>query len=76
LFCTRHGKGCVTHPNGDREVGEWVEGQKHGIAMKKTSLGYFYQVWNSGNLVSEVSSDEKNWLNFFWYDEGGFASHN
>jgi len=73
----RHGKGTVTYPNGDREVGEWSSGLKEGRAMRKTSAGeFFYEEWKYGELLSSYQSDELNWLNFFWYDEGGFASHN
>jgi len=73
----RHGKGCVTFPNGDRQVGEWAEGTQIGNSMRKTCSGeVFFQVYKLGELVTELPSDELNWLNFFWYDEGGFASHN
>eukprot|EP01125_Pyxidicula_operculata_P008926 TRINITY_DN294_c0_g1_i7.p1 TRINITY_DN294_c0_g1~~TRINITY_DN294_c0_g1_i7.p1 ORF type:complete len:283 (-),score=21.89 TRINITY_DN294_c0_g1_i7:369-1217(-) len=76
----RHGKGSITYPTGEKEIGEWVHGVRQGVGMKKVnheeSVKYYFVVWKDDEVVTETESDEMNWNNFFWYDEGGFASHN
>jgi len=73
----RHGKGCLTLPSGEKFIGEWAEGKRYGTGMRQTPEGkYYYIQWENDEPISETLSDELNWNNFFWYDEGGFASHN
>jgi len=34
-------------------MGEFVEGKKHGVFMKKTTMNeYFYQAWENNEMVS------------------------
>jgi len=78
-----HGKGRLTHPMGVVELGEWLHGARDGVGMRREPAAtaeapcrFVFERWRHGELLVESESDSANWDNFFWYDEGGFMSHN
>eukprot|EP01121_Diplochlamys_sp_Union-15-3_P018406 TRINITY_DN6684_c0_g2_i1.p1 TRINITY_DN6684_c0_g2~~TRINITY_DN6684_c0_g2_i1.p1 ORF type:complete len:161 (-),score=27.29 TRINITY_DN6684_c0_g2_i1:25-507(-) len=73
----RNGKGTLTSRDGTLMIGTFVNDKKHGIFVQKTvDNKYFYMEFKDDVLLYKKETDRLNFDNFYWYDEGGFASHN